>query len=101
MFLFCSCVLHRFCLCCMCRLQILSIGSSDSRECFRNSHGSPSAGVTVSFLLSTLLAVFCFPTNFEKVLSLHCYFLVFLASVLEVAVITDLVRVGKHHLQYH
>ena len=70
-----------------------AIGSSDSRECSRNSRGSPCAGVTASFLLSSLFAVFCFTTcfltNFENVLNLRCYFLVFLASVLGEAVITD------------
>ena len=59
---FCSCVLRWFCLCCLCRLRILSIGSSESRECSRNSCGSPCAEVTVSFLLSSLLAVLCFLT---------------------------------------
>ena len=59
-------MLRQFCLCCMCRLQILSIGSSDSQECSRNSRDSPCTLVTVSFLLSTLLAVFCFPMFSRK-----------------------------------
>ena len=59
--------------------------------------------MTVSFSPSSRLTIFCFPTfpaNFEKVLNSRCYFLVILVFVLEVAAITDLVKVGKHHLLY-